>query len=81
MPTAAASDSIMSVQKSFRDDGSSEKERISSYCLSHSTPLHPLQKKLMEETIRESALSIMLGAPEVLNINTCLLYTSPSPRD
>ena len=63
----------MSVQKSFRGDGSTERERILQYCLAHSTQMHPVQKKLMEETIRENSLSIMLGAPEVLNLNTGLM--------
>ena len=63
----------MSVQKSFRGDGTSERDKILKYCLDHSTSLHPLQIKLMEETIRENRMSIMLGAPEVLNLNAGLM--------
>lgn len=61
------------VQKSFRGEGNSERDRLLKYCLDHSTQLHPLQIKLMEETIRENSHSMMLGAPEVLNLNTGLM--------
>lgn len=45
---------------------------VKEYCLNHSTPLHPVQKKLQEDTVKLRAGG-MLGAPEVLSLNSLLI--------
>jgi len=45
---------------------------IKQYCLQHSTPMHPVQMKLLEETLKHSRFR-MMGAPEVVNLNALLI--------
>ena len=45
------------------------RKTVTDYCLEHSTPKHPVQVKLMEETIKNEKSYNMLGAPEVLMLN------------
>lgn len=56
-----------SVSKSYHGS-----DPVKEYCLSHSTPLHPVQKKLQEETVTMRSGG-MLGAPEVLSLNSLLI--------
>lgn len=45
---------------------------IKQYCLQHSTPMHPVQMKLLEETLTHPKFK-MMGAPEVINLNALLI--------
>ena len=58
----------LAVAKSF-DAGS---DPVLKYCLDHSTPLHQVQLKLMEQTLRRKDFA-MLGAPEVISLNAALI--------
>jgi len=49
-----------------------ENDPISTYCREHSSPLHPAQIKLQEETLKLPR-GMMLGAPEVLQLNSILM--------
>ena len=42
------------------------------YCNAHSSPLHPVQQKLLEETMQHSRGG-MMGAPEVVGMNALLI--------
>ena len=42
------------------------------YCNAHSSPLHPVQQKLLEETVQHRRGG-MMGAPEVVNMNALLV--------
>jgi len=55
------------VSKSYYDT-----DPVKDYCIQHSTPLHPVQKKLIEETLQHSR-SRMMGAPEVISLNALLI--------
>ena len=66
------------VSKSYqmgKGKGDSRKS-VTDYCLEHSTPKHPVQVKLMEETIKKEKSFNMLGAPEVLMLNQQIIRTS-----
>jgi len=52
------------------------RKTLTDYCLDHSTPKHPIQVKLMEETIKKEKSFNMLGAPEVLMLNQQIIRTS-----
>ena len=52
------------------------RKTLTDYCLDHSTPKHPIQVKLMEETIKKEKSFNMLGAPEVLMLNQQIICTS-----
>jgi len=45
---------------------------VKEYCIKHSTPLHPVQIKLLEETLKHPR-SGMLGAPEIISLNGLLI--------
>jgi len=45
---------------------------IKQYCLQHSTPMHPVQMKLLDETLKHPKFR-MMGAPEVINLNALLI--------
>ena len=49
---------------------------ITEYCLEHSTSNHPIQDKLIEETIKNEKSFNMMGAPEVLMLNQQIIRTS-----
>lgn len=49
------------------------KDPVKSYCLDHSTPFNEIQKKLMVETLKNQPRGFMLGAPEVLSLNTAFV--------
>jgi len=55
------------VSKSYYDT-----DPVKDYCIQHSTPLHPVQKKLIEETLQHSR-SRMMGAPEAISLNALLI--------
>jgi len=56
------------VSKSYR-----EENPVKAYCLGHSTPLHPVQQKLQEDTLALGRPGRMLGAPEVISLNALLI--------
>ena len=73
---------MSSVSKSYNTE-----DPVGSYCLAHSSSMHPVQKQLMEETLKHSwyhcllylQITItfrarMLGAPEVLAVNSLLIH-------
>jgi len=45
---------------------------VEEYCIQHSTPLHPVQRKLIEETLKHPK-GRMMGAPEIVNMNGLLI--------
>jgi len=45
---------------------------IQDYCIRHSTVMHPIQQKLIQETLQHSR-SRMMGAPEVVSLNALLI--------
>merc|ERR1712112_709986 len=47
---------------------------VKNYCIKHSTPLHPVQLQLVEETLKH-ANSKMMGAPEVISLNALLIHS------
>lgn len=47
---------------------------VKDYCNRHSTPLHPVQVKLLEETMAHSR-GRMMGAPEVIGANALLIHS------
>merc|ERR1712126_592799 len=47
---------------------------VKNYCIKHSTPLHPVQLQLVEETLKH-AKSMMMGAPEVISLNSLLIHS------
>merc|ERR1712168_291674 len=47
---------------------------VKNYCIKHSTPLHPVQLQLVEETLKH-ARSRMMGAPEVISLNALLIHS------
>merc|ERR1711884_368294 len=57
----------MSVNKSYDTN-----DPVKNYCLAHSSPLHPVQVKLNQETMKHSRYR-MLGAPEVISMNALLI--------
>ena len=63
------------VSKSFNSGG----DPILAYCLQHSTPLQPVQVKLMEDTLQHT-MSMMLGAPEVISLNAALIRALKARR-
>jgi len=58
---------MSSVKKSYQ-----EVDPVKEYCIKHSTPLHPVQIKLMEHTLQHPRAR-MLGAPEVISLNGLLI--------
>lgn len=56
-----------SVAKSYRTN-----DPVKDYCIKHSSPLHPVQLRLLEETLSHSR-SRMMGAPEVVSMNALLI--------
>jgi hypothetical protein len=57
--------------KSFLKDESDDSSLVK-YCLAHSSPLHPAQQKLINETVKHSK-AIMMGAPEVIQVNMMII--------
>jgi hypothetical protein len=58
------------VMKSYMHRDGSSAKTVPNYCLSRSTPLHPVHEKLLAETINEMGEKArMMGAPEVLMLN------------
>lgn len=57
----------MSVKKSYQ-----ESDPIKDYCLRHSSPLHPVQLKLLEETLKHPR-AMMMGAPEIVSMNAMMI--------
>merc|ERR1719481_657256 len=57
----------MSVRKSFEGG-----DPVGEYCLVHSSPMHPTQLRLIEETLKHPKV-LMMGAPEVINMNSLLI--------
>lgn len=49
-----------------------EQDPVEEYCIQHSTPMHPVQRKLIEDTLKHPK-SRMMGAPEILNMNGLLI--------
>jgi len=49
-----------------------QEDPVKNYCLANSSPQHPVQLKLIEETMKHSRYK-MLGAPEVINMNALLI--------
>jgi len=47
---------------------------VKNYCLKNSTPLHPVQQKLMDETLKMRQ-GRMLGAPEIIGLNGLFIKT------
>jgi len=64
----------MSVQKSFAGA-----DPVKEYCLAHSTQMHPIQLKLIQETLNHPRV-MMMGAPEVLAMNSLLIKSSQAKR-
>ena len=74
---------MSTVKKSYQ-----EADPVKEYCIKHSTPLHPVQIKLMEHTLQHPRVvaelksniilnnwfqARMLGAPEVISLNGLLI--------
>ena len=74
---------MSTVKKSYQ-----EADPVKEYCIKHSTPLHPVQIKLMEHTLQHPRgvtelksnfilnnwfQARMLGAPEVISLNGLLI--------
>ena len=74
---------MSTVKKSYQ-----EANPVKEYCIKHSTPLHPVQIKLMEHTLQHPRVvtelksnfilnnlfqARMLGAPEVISLNGLLI--------
>jgi len=57
-----------------------DRKTLADYCLKHSTPMHPVQVNLMEETIKNESRFQMLGAPEVLMMNQQIIRTSGAKK-
>ena len=49
-----------------------EKDPVKKYCLDHSTSMAEIQLELQEATLKHR-LGMMLGAPEVINLNSALI--------
>jgi len=58
----------MSFDKSY-----ASKDPVTKYCTENSLRLHPLQKKLQEETLSKRRDAMMVGAPEVVQLNCNLM--------
>merc|ERR1712241_261593 len=67
--TVRMSGQVGKVFKSYQ-----EEDPVKNYCLANSTPRHPVQLKLMQETMKLER-SRMLGAPEVLALNSLLVQS------
>jgi len=57
------------VKKSYQ-----AKDLVKDYCLRHSSPMHPVQLKLVEETLKHPRV-LMMGAPEVVSMNALLIHS------
>ena len=49
------------------------------YCNAHSSPLHPVQQKLLEETVQHRRGG-MMGAPEVVSMNALLIQSMAAKK-
>merc|ERR1712038_1802516 len=67
--TVRMSGQVGKVFKSYQ-----EEDPVKNYCLANSTPRHPVQLKLMQETMKLKR-GRMLGAPEVLALNSLLVQS------
>jgi len=47
-------------------------DEVKSHCVENSSPLTKVQKKLLEQTI-DHPKAIMMGAPEIVNLNALLI--------
>ena len=47
--------------------------QVLQYCISHTTPDHPVQQELLKETLASYKESRMLGAPECLALNAAII--------
>lgn len=65
------------VSKSYYTEGSGNV--VLKYCLNHTTPLHPVQNKLISETLVHPR-SGMMGAPEVVCLNAALIKMSGAKK-
>lgn len=52
---------------------------LQAYCNAHSSPLHPVQQKLLEETVQHRRGG-MMGAPEVVSMNTLLIQSMAAKK-
>jgi hypothetical protein len=59
--------------KSVFLDGNADSNLVK-YCLAHSTPLHPVQQRLINDTVQHE-WAIMMGAPEVMQLNMTIIKT------
>lgn len=65
--TGTSSSQTPAVSKSY-----GTKDVVKDYCIKNSTPLHPVQKKLFDETLKHK-WGRMMGAPEVISMNALLI--------
>ena len=47
--------------------------KVLEYCISHTTPDHPVQRELLKETLSSYREARMLGAPECLALNATII--------
>merc|ERR1711953_129347 len=73
--TVRMSGQVGKVFKSYQ-----EEDPVKNYCLANSTPRHPVQLKLMQETMKLER-SRMLGAPEVLALNSLLVQSLGAKKE
>ena len=66
--------SSRAVSKSYERGEETDAHRVISYCIEHSTQLHPVQKELIAETLKHTGAK-MMGAPEVILINSAFIRT------
>jgi hypothetical protein len=52
---------------------------VKEYCLSHSTPLHPVQIKLQEDTVKHSRVSRFRISFPYFRLMSIYLFVSPTP--
>eukprot|EP00088_Acartia_fossae_P063086 TRINITY_DN7667_c0_g1_i2.p1 TRINITY_DN7667_c0_g1~~TRINITY_DN7667_c0_g1_i2.p1 ORF type:complete len:233 (+),score=52.57 TRINITY_DN7667_c0_g1_i2:99-797(+) len=51
-----------------------EANPVKQYCLDHSTPQHPVQRKLIQETLEMKGIDVnMMGAPEIVSLNALFI--------
>ena len=50
------------------------------YCVSHTTPDHPVQQELLKETLANYKESRMLGAPECLALNAAIIRSKNAKK-
>ena len=50
------------------------------YCVSHTTPDHPVQQELLKETLANYREARMLGAPECLALNAAIIRSKNAKK-